>query len=279
VNRTNFVSNRSSFNNFAPSGYGGYNRSYAGYGRRYGYGLGYPYSGLGYGYGGYGLGGYGSPLGFLLGYGLGGYSYGGYGGYGNWGYPYSYGVGGFGYGPSSWLYGGSLYGYGYSPYSNPYYASYASSPGVVVGPYDYSLPISTGSAPPAESVADEALTLFGSARDSFKEGNFALALQLADTALAKNPNDSSLHEFRALCLFALGRYDEAAASLYAVLSVGPGWDWPTLIGLSPNINVYTAQHRALEAYCKANPQSSSARFVLAYHYLTQGRMGDCLVWE
>jgi len=277
-NRSNFISPRSSFNNFAGLGYGRYNRGYGrsfGYGRGYGFGLGYPYGRRGYGYGGYGLGGLGFPLGFLLGYGLGGYGYGGYGyggygGYGSWGYPYGYGLGSFGYGPSSWLYGGSLYGYGYVPYSNPYYVSYAFSPGLVVQPYDYSLPIITGSAPPAQSVADEALALFGSARASFKAGDFALALQQADDALTKTPNDSSLHEFRALCLFALGRYDEAATVLYAVLSVGPGWDWPSLIGLYPNIDVYTAQQRALEAYCQANPQSSSARFVLAYHYLTQG---------
>jgi hypothetical protein len=147
-----------------------------------------------------------------------------------------------------------------------------SSPGVVATavPYDYSQPIDMVSAPPAESVLDEAATLFNSARDTFKQGNFAQALQQADAALAKNPNDTSLHEFRALCLFALGRYDEAAAPLYAVLSVGPGWDWPTLIGLYPNVNVYTAQLRALESYVKSNPQSASARFVLAYHYLTEG---------
>ena len=105
-----------------------------------------------------------------------------------------------------------------------------------------------------------------------KEGNYALALQRADAALVGNPNDSSLHEFRALCLFALGRYDESASALYAVLSVGPGWDWPTLIGLYPTIDIYTAQLRALEDYEKANAQSSTSRFVLAYHYLTQGHI-------
>src|SRR5262249_24202189 len=77
-------------------------------------------------------------------------------------------------------------------------------------------------------------------------------------------------ELCALCLFAFGRYDEAATALYSVLSVGPGWDWPTLIGLYPNVNVYTPQLRALEDYVKANPQSASARFVQAYQYLTEG---------
>ena len=101
--------------------------------------------------------------------------------------------------------------------------------------------------------------------------NYADALQQTDDALAKLPNDTTLHEFRALCLFALGRYDEAAATLYAVLSVGPGWDWTTLIGLYPSVDVYTAQLRALEDYCDGQPPTRPpARFVLAYHYLTQG---------
>ncbi len=55
-----------------------------------------------------------------------------------------------------------------------------------------------------------------------------------------------------------------------MLSVGPGWDWATLVGLYPDVEIYTAQLRALEAYCNANPSSAPARFVLGYHYLTQG---------
>ena len=44
-------------------------------------------------------------------------------------------------------------------------------------------------------------------------------------------------------LFAVGKYDLAAGPLYAVLSVGPGWDWTTMAGLYPDIDVYTAQLR------------------------------------
>ena len=84
------------------------------------------------------------------------------------------------------------------------------------------------------------------------------------------PSDAAINEFRALCLFALKQYDQAAATLYAVLSAGPGWDWTTLAGLYPSVDVYTEQVRALEDYRTAQPQSASARFVLAYHYLTQG---------
>ena len=94
--------------------------------------------------------------------------------------------------------------------------------------------------------------------------------QLTDEALKVLPNDATLHEFRALVLFAVGKYDLAAGPLYAVLSVGPGWDWTTMAGLYPNIDVYTSQLRKLEAFISANPTSTAGRFVLAYHYLTQG---------
>ncbi len=104
----------------------------------------------------------------------------------------------------------------------------------------------------------------------FGTGDYAGALRLTDEALKVLPNDATLHEFRALVLFAVGKYDLAAGPLYAVLSVGPGWDWTTMAGLYPDIEVYTSQLRKLEAFVSANPTSTAGRFVLAYHYLTQG---------
>jgi len=38
--------------------------------------------------------------------------------------------------------------------------------------------------------------------------------------------------------------------------------------LYPDVNVYTAQLRALEAYTKSNPDKTDSRFLLAYHYMT-----------
>src|SRR5262249_49187706 len=114
--------------------------------------------------------------------------------------------------------------------------------------------------------------LFDAARNAFKQGDFASALVQTDAALKQIPGDTSLHEFRGLCLFAQMRYDEAAATLHAVLAAGPGWDWPTVIGLYPDVDMYPTQLRALEAYCRTNPQSATGRFVLAYLYLTQGHV-------
>jgi thioredoxin-like negative regulator of GroEL len=190
-----------------------------------------------------------------------------WGGWGWGGLGWGLGAGlGLGWGLSSWGFGSGLYGMGYMPYNNVYYVDNS----VMAAPYDYSQPIDTVSAPAAETVADPAMALFDAGRQSFHDGDYAGALQKTDQALKALPNDTTLHEFRGLCLFALGRYDEAAATLYAVLSVGPGWDWTTLISLYPNVDVYTTQLRALEEFCKAQTQAASARFVLAYHYLTEG---------
>src|SRR5262249_62276163 len=51
---------------------------------------------------------------------------------------------------------------------------------------------------------------------------------------------------------------------------GPGWNWSTLIGLYPDADTYTNQLRALEAYELGNPKSSSAPFLLGYHYMIEG---------
>ena len=182
--------------------------------------------------------------------------------------------------------GSSFYNWGYASYANPYYAETAVAQPIVIEQtvaggepqtvsvpaytYDYSQPIDTQSAPPPEEVASPAVAKFDSARVAFGTGDYAGALKLTDEALKVLPNDATLHEFRALVLFAVGKYDLAAGPLYAVLSVGPGWDWTTMAGLYPNIDVYTSQLRKLEGFVSANPTSTAGRFVLAYHYLTQG---------
>ena len=107
------------------------------------------------------------------------------------------------------------------------------------------------------------------------QGDYKTALAQVDQAIAQVPNDTVLHEFRGLVLFALGRYKEAAAADYAVLSAGPGWDWTTLSGLYPNVDVYTEQLRALEQYAKSHPAASEAKFLLADNYLTCGLHRCC----
>ncbi|MFI5455426.1 MAG: tetratricopeptide repeat protein [Isosphaerales bacterium] len=206
--------------------------------------------------------------------------------YGGWGWGRF--AAGAAVGVTAWALGSSIYDWGYSSYANPYYGGEAVAQPIVIEQtvvggepqtvsvpalaYDYSQPINTQAAPPPAEAADPALAKFDAAREAFRTGDYSGALRLTDEALKVLPIDATLHEFRALVLFAAGKYDLAAGPLYAVLSVGPGWDWTTMAGLYPNIDVYTAQLRALEAFVGANLSSTAARFVLAYHYLTQGHI-------
>jgi hypothetical protein len=47
-------------------------------------------------------------------------------------------------------------------------------------------------------------------------------------------------------------------------------DWTTVSNLYPSVDVYTAQLRKLEDFCRANPGDAAAHFVLAYQYLVGG---------
>src|SRR5262249_21275863 len=127
------------------------------------------------------------------------------------------------------------YGFGYSDYSNPYYEE--SMPAVYTEPV-ITMPVEpvqevAGAADPPlpPGVSAEAVAKFDQARAAFLEGKYDEALKLTDAAVAKMPRDAVLHEFRSLVLFALQRYRESAATIHAVLDVGPGWDWKTLSSL------------------------------------------------
>ena len=187
----------------------------------------------------------------------------------------------------SWGLGSSSLGYA-TTYANPYYAS-----AEVASPYDYSQPIvvnnyitsdggdasnsaqggdgGTGQAAaqvtPQQAEANKAVD---EALAKFKQGDYPGALTSIDRAVKATPNDTILHEVRALALFALGRYPEAAATLNAVLAVAPGMDWTTMSNLYGSVDTYTGQLRKLEDFCRTNPSSAAGHFVLAYHYLVGG---------
>ena len=243
------------------------------------------------GNGGFGRG-FGTGLGFGLGYGLAS----GYGGYG-WGGP---GFGGYGYRPIGWGLGGwglgSLaYGSGYLGYSNPYYLeTYAP-----IGNYAYTQPIPVyyqgatieGATPVDGNIVADPNTLvenrivdgqsatagttaceqaFDEAVTAFKQNNHDAALDIVNRGLVSCPDDSVMHEFRALILFAKADYQQAASTIHSVLAVGPGWNWTTLSSLYSDVATYTTHLRALEAFTRQYPQDAAAKFLLAYHYIADG---------
>lgn len=180
------------------------------------------------------------------------------------------------------------YGWGYSDYANPYYSDSGSYG------YDYSEPLvvysddqgsaspatetstATGEAPSAtiSQPTDPGMAAFDEARAAFRSGNYESALSKLETTLQTMPRDTVVHEFRSLVLFALKKYPESAAAIYAVLAAGPGWDWTTMVSLYPSSAAYTQQLRALEEFVKAHPQSADARFLLGYHYQTMGHTNN-----
>jgi Tetratricopeptide repeat len=130
------------------------------------------------------------------------------------------------------------------------------------------LPTSEPPAPPTDDPAVSAANeQFDAARKAFKDGQYAQAQKLVEKAIEFLPSDATLHEFRALTLFAQKKYKDAAATLYAVLSAGPGWDRRTLRGLYPDWDTYQAQLNDLASYLKNHPDDGSAHFLMAYHYL------------
>jgi tetratricopeptide (TPR) repeat protein len=182
------------------------------------------------------------------------------------------------FGITRWGVNRVAYGFGYWGYYNPYATAVPASE-----TYNYSQPIvnytqvapadaapadantnssdDTNSASPSQSALDES-------RSAFMKGDYTVALRAVDRALKTNPNDTAVHEYRGLVLFALGRYQESAAAVYAVLSAGPGWDWTTMSGFYPDSQTYTDQLRRLEEYVEGNAKSSEGNFLLGYHYLT-----------
>ena len=288
-NNGNWNSGNFNNNNFNNVHVGG---GYGGWGWNGGGGWGYP----GYG-GGYG-GGYGWNHGWNNGWvnpHYGNWYNGGWGN--NWGYnggwwaPFVTGAATWGLLSSigSWGLGYNSLGYGSAGYVNPYYSAMPAAV-VASSPYDYSQPVIINNYIPADTAvsnadaasaqqpaAQEAVSpsspadaAVDAALGKFKAGDYAGALAGFDQALKISPKDSVIHEVRALSLFALGRYTEAAAALNAVLATAPGMDWTTMSNVYGSVDSYTGHLRTLEEFCRTHPDDAAAHFVLGYHYLVGG---------
>lgn len=192
---------------------------------------------------------------------------------------------GFMWGIGVWSLGNLIYNMGYQSYHNPYPAPpvqyYAPSgpAGGAKSAISYAEPVSVvaagippgddGTATVAETKSAEALER---SRRAFKQGDYPAASKAVDEALAYTPGDVTLHEYRGLVFFALGKYSDAAGVLNSTLASGPGWGWDTMIGFYNGTETYHDQLRKLEAYVKASPDKADARFLLGYHYMVCGHV-------
>ncbi|HEY1064958.1 MAG TPA: tetratricopeptide repeat protein [Pirellulales bacterium] len=225
--------------------------------------------------------------------------YSGYGpawGYGRWDYLWNEYPAAMAFGATMWGLNSMAYMYGLgSAYYNPYDTGpvYVDSQPVV----SYSEPVAgdptygvaqtdpnatdpnaadPNAADPNAASKDALSQAFDAAREAFYNGAYEDSLKLTNQALALAPRDAAINEFRSLVLFALGRYQESAATIHAVLAVGPGWDWTTLSSLYPKQSVYVDQRRKLEAAVTADPKAADVRFLLAYHYITAGNIDSAV---
>ena len=162
-----------------------------------------------------------------------------------------------------WYGGPDYYGYGYGP---AYYRDYDS--GVYGTEVNYATPttpttIVQGSVQTGEEYSAQA-------REAFSGGNYHDALRLAGHAAVEMPRDPAAHELISLALFAMKDYRGAAMEAHAALAMGPPVDWATLYSYYGNVQTYTDQLRALEAYVHENPKAPEGHFLLAYQYTMMG---------
>ncbi|MGL5018397.1 MAG: tetratricopeptide repeat protein, partial [Luteolibacter sp.] len=182
------------------------------------------------------------------------------------------------WGITAWSLGNVIFNSGYQVFVNPFPAPpIVTRSGTTIINYSAPITVVAGQLPPGEAsleeAADEQATdAMAASLAAFQKGDFAAALVSVDLALSKVPGDVAMHEFRALIFFALGRFDDSAGVLNAVLASGPGWDWTTMTGLFDSQETYIELLRKLEDYTDANPDSAAAHFVLGYHYLVLGHL-------
>ena len=190
------------------------------------------------------------------------------------------------WGIAVWSLGNMIYDMGYNSYRNPYPApavvyirASASRRCQVHHHLSRSRSTVTAAANPpgddeqaaqlAETKSDEALER---SRVAFKQGDYMTAMKAVDEAIAHTPGDVTLHEYRALVLFALGRYADAAGVLNPVLASGPGWGWDTMVEFYDSSPPTTASSASSKPTSKARRTSADAHFLLGYHYLVCGHM-------
>lgn len=178
------------------------------------------------------------------------------------------------WGIAAWSLGSLFYDSGYSTYRNPYQAPPVQTQTTII---NYTQPLSVVASKEVPQPQEAAMTAeemssaaLERARDAFSNGDYLSALKSTDESISYAASDPALHEFRALCLFALGRYGDAAGVLNPVLASGPGWDWATMSAFYPDGEIYTVQLRKLEAYVDSRPDSADSQFLLGYHYLVAG---------
>lgn len=105
------------------------------------------------------------------------------------------------------------------------------------------------------------------AKRAFRQGRYEDSLRIIQRAIDDGVVGIEVEQLRALTLFAMHEYDQAAASAYTVLESGAQWDWPTLQGMYPSRETYIEHLRSLRAAAAEPTATAGVHFLLAYHCL------------
>lgn len=183
-----------------------------------------------------------------------------------------------GWGLVGWGLGKLIFDSGYQTYTNPYPAQPVQSAKGTQVTYTQPITVVAAQTAPAETeaekVTEQSESYIAESQSAFKQRDYLKALDFANKAVGEAPGDGALHEYRALVLFALGKYSEAAGVLNPVLAGGPGWDWTTMISLYDAQETYMQQFKGLQAYSASKPDAADARFLLGYHYMVCGYLEE-----
>lgn len=182
-----------------------------------------------------------------------------------------------GWGLVAWGLGNLIFNSGYQSYSNPYPTQPVPTTSGTPVTYDQPITVVAAETAPADdagatAIAEKSATFIEESQVAFKAKDYLVALDAANKAVAESPGDGALHEYRALVLFALGKFSEAAGVLNPILASGPGWDWTTMVKLYDSQGTYAEQLKKLETYSASKPDAADICFLLGYHYMVCGHI-------
>jgi hypothetical protein len=124
--------------------------------------------------------------------------------------------------------------------------------------------------PYAEESPPAATDIHSQALAAFRHGDYDNAAKLAGHIIVDDPRNADGHILLMLATFAKRDYRTAAMEAHAVAATGRIPDWPALAGIYGDVQPYTDQLRALEAFVRNNPSAPEGRFLLGFQYLMEG---------
>jgi hypothetical protein len=105
------------------------------------------------------------------------------------------------------------------------------------------------------------------AKRALRQGRYEDVIGIVERVMNGSRGGVEAAQIRALALFAMQKYDQAAADAYRVLQSEAAWDWQALRQMCASRPIYVQQLRSLQAAAAQPMASAGVHFLLAYHCL------------